>query len=63
MPTAPECLSMNISSMQTAKEHFHPWNTTVAGGCVPRKDIQARLAAVFNPVQRIFLLGAGEGRQ
>lgn len=33
MPTAPECLSMNTSSMQTTEEYFHPWNTTVAGDC------------------------------
>ena len=60
MPTAPECLSMNISSMQTAKEHFHPWNTTVAGDSVPRRDVQAWLAALSNPEHSLFFFWVQE---
>jgi len=54
MPTAPECLSMNVSIMQTAKEHFHPWNTTAARDSVPRRDVQAWLAALSNPEHSLF---------
>lgn len=60
MPAAPECLSINISSMQTAKEHFHPWNTTAAGESVPRRDIQAGLTALPNPEHSLFFFWVQE---
>lgn len=60
MPAAPECLSINISSMQTAKEHFHPWNTTAAGDSVPRRDVQAGLTALPNPEHSLFSFSVQE---
>lgn len=61
MPTAPQCLSINTSSMQTTKEHFHPWNSTVAGDC-PKKGCPGLAHSTAQPwAQFVFL--AGEGRQ
>lgn len=56
MPAAPECLSMNISSMHTAKEHFCSLNSTVAGDSHPRWDVQPWLTALSHPEHSSFFL-------
>lgn len=56
MLAAPECLSTNISSMHSAKEHFCSSNSTVAGDSHPRRDVQLWLTVLSHPEHSSFFL-------